>query len=52
MSKNCYLCYQNPLTAEWNNEQIKKCAEHWLDAENCPNYKHVKLYILPIPRRN
>ena len=37
IKKQCFLCY-NFTFFEFDDEQIKLCAENWLCAENCPNY--------------
>ena len=39
--KDCFLCYNLPL-GEFTQGQIKRCAEHWMDAENCNNWIPVK----------
>ena len=42
--KNCFLCYNLPLE-EFTQEIIKKCAEHWMNAENCSNWEPIIVYI-------
>ena len=42
--KQCFLCYNFTLE-EFTEEQIKTCAENWLNAENCPNWSQVKVFI-------
>lgn len=43
-SPDCYLCFEFTI-GEFTEEQVKICAEHWLDAENCPNWKPPNAYI-------
>ena len=40
----CFLCFEFTV-GEFTEEQVKICAEHWLDAKNCPNWKPVDVYI-------
>ena len=42
--KNCFFCFEFTLK-EFTEEQVKICAEHWLDAENCPNWCPFNVYI-------
>ena len=42
--KNCFFCFEFTLK-EFTEEQVKICAEHWLDAENCPNWRPFNIYI-------
>lgn len=42
--KNCFFCFEFTL-GEFTEEQIKICAEHWMDAENCPNWKPVDVFM-------
>lgn len=42
--KVCFFCYYFTL-GEFTEEDIKRCAEHWLDAENCSNWKPANIFI-------
>lgn len=42
--KNCFVCFYFTL-GEFTEEDIKRCAEHWLDAENCPNWCPFNVYL-------
>ena len=42
--KICSLCYNFPFN-EFTKEDIKRCAEHWMDAENCSNWEPIVVYI-------
>jgi len=42
--KSCYTCYFFTLE-EFTEEDIKRCAEHWLDGENCPNWRPPDVYV-------
>lgn len=42
--KDCFFCFEFTLE-EFTEEQIKICAEHWLDAEDCPNWCPFSVYI-------
>ena len=41
--RDCYLCFEFTLD-EFTEEQVKICAEHWMDAKNCPNWKPVNVF--------
>jgi len=43
--KKCFYCYFFPLNQEFSTEMIKRCAENWLKAEDCPNWKPFELYV-------
>lgn len=43
--KECFLCFEFTL-GEFTEEQVKICAEHWLDAKNCPNWNPIKSYTI------
>ena len=50
LKKECYLCFEFTI-GEFTEEQIKTCAEHWMDAKNCPNWKPVDVFIIKGKRR-
>ncbi len=43
--RKCFYCFFFPLDKEFTTEMVKRCAEHWLDAENCLNWKPFRLFI-------
>jgi len=44
LKKHCFLCYNFTL-GEFDEKDIKNCAENWLDAENCPNWIPLGVFI-------
>ncbi len=42
--RDCFLCFEFTFK-EFTEEQVKICAEHWLDAENCPNWRPVDVKV-------
>ena len=44
LKKSCFFCYNFTL-GEFDEEGVKSCAENWLDAENCPNFTPVVLFV-------
>jgi len=49
--KKCYYCYFFPFDQEFSTEMIKRCAENWLKAEDCPNWKPYNVYSYMKNRR-
>ena len=43
--RDCFLCYNLPLI-EFTQEDIKRCAEYWMDAVSCPNWTPVRVSII------
>jgi len=42
--KDCFFCSEFTFE-EFTIEQVKKCAEHWLDAEKCSNWDPADIYV-------
>ncbi len=49
--KKCFYCFFFPLDKEFTTEMVKLCAEHWLKAEDCPNWKPFILYMIKRVKR-
>lgn len=46
-TRNCFLCYYFSFE-EWTIEQVKQCAENWMNAENCSNWTPIDISILKL----
>ena len=43
VKKNCFYCFYFTIE-EFTLEQVKRCAEHWLDAEKCTNWRPFNIF--------